>query len=110
MTYVFDLDNTLCKTIGSDYSNSTPLTERIEYVNSLYNSGNTIIIHTARGMGSSKNNQIEAINRYYLLTKTQLEKWGLKHHSLILGKPSGDFYIDDKGVKDEDFFRANLRS
>ena len=29
---------------------------------------------------------------------------GAKHHQLFLGKPSGDYYIDDKGVNDEDFF------
>ena len=37
-------------------------------------------------------------------TKQQLEKWGVKYHKLFLGKPSGDIYIDDKGIKDEDFF------
>ena len=26
------------------------------------------------------------------------------YDQLIMGKPSGDFYIDDKGMSDEDFF------
>jgi len=30
--------------------------------------------------------------------------WGCKYHQLFLGKPSGDFYIDDKGINDTDFF------
>jgi len=110
MTYVFDLDNTLCRTTGGDYPNSEPIKERIEFVNQLYRQGCIVTIYTARGMGSSSNNQIEAIKKYYSLTEKQLKDWGLEYHSLILGKPSGDFYIDDKGINDEDFFRTNLRS
>ena len=40
------------------------------------------------------------------MTKKQLDNWGINYHSLFLGKPSGDFYIDDKGIKDEDFFNT----
>ena len=40
------------------------------------------------------------------LTEEQLERWGVKYHQLFLGKPSGDIYIDDKGIKDEDFFNT----
>ena len=32
------------------------------------------------------------------LTKSQLKKWGLKYHKLIMGKPSYDFFIDDKNL------------
>lgn len=110
MTYVFDLDNTLCKTTNSDYLNSEPIIERINFVNVLYTEGNRIVIYTARGMGSTDNNQHKAIQKYYSLTEKQLNTWGLKYHSLMLGKPSGDFYIDDKGVESENFFRTNLRS
>lgn len=110
MTYIFDLDNTLCKTSGSNYLQSIPIKDRIEFVNKLFRKGNKVIIYTARGMGSSCNNQIEAVQKYYSLTEQQLKDWGLEYHSLILGKPSGDFYIDDKGINDEDFFRTNLRS
>lgn len=105
MTYVFDLDNTLCKTNNSDYLNSTPIIERIKKINKLFDDGNKIIIHTARGMGSSNNNQIEAINKYYLITETQLKNWGVKYTYLLLGKPSADCYIDDKGINDNDFFK-----
>ena len=41
---------------------------------------------------------------FFNFTKEQLEEWGVKHHDLFLGKPAGDLYIDDKGMKDEDFF------
>ena len=45
----------------------------------------------------------------YDLTKKQLEDWGVEYHQLFLGKPSGDYYIDDKGIRDEDFFDNELR-
>lgn len=107
MKYVFDLDNTLCKTENSDYTNAIPLDSRIQIVNRLFDEGNTIIIHTARGMGSTDNNQIKAINKYYSLTEAQLTSWGVKYHNLLLGKPSGDYYIDDKGINDNDFFERH---
>jgi hypothetical protein len=39
------------------------------------------------------------------LTRQQLEEWGVKYNELIMGKPHADYFIDDKGVKDEDFFK-----
>ena len=30
----------------------------------------------------------------------QLKKWGVKYHELIMGKPYGDFFIDDKAHND----------
>ena len=43
-------------------------------------------------------------DKFYDLTREQLNNWGVKYNQLFLGKPSGDVYIDDKGIKDEDFF------
>tara|TARA_R110002110_G_scaffold180184_2_gene386134 strand:- start:4916 stop:5236 length:321 start_codon:yes stop_codon:yes gene_type:complete len=104
MTYVFDIDNTVCYTKGSDYRSSKPIMDRIQKINKLYDEGNTIIFQTARGMGRSNNNQIAAISMFYELTLKQLQEWGIKYHNLFLGKPSGDVYVDDKGCKDESFF------
>lgn len=104
MTYVFDIDNTLCITNGSDYENSSPIQKRIDKVNKLYDEGHTILLQTARGMGRSNNNQQYAIELLYDFTKQQLTNWGIKHHALFLGKAAGDIYVDDKGCKDEDFF------
>jgi len=39
------------------------------------------------------------------LTKNQLETWGCKYHELILGKPHADYFIDDKGINSDEFFR-----
>ena len=42
--------------------------------------------------------------QFYELTEQQLQEWGCKYHELIMGKPSGDYYIDDKGVNANEFF------
>ncbi len=108
MTYIVDIDGTICsnhcETKGSDYSDSLPNKERIEKLNKLYDEGHNIIYMTARGMGRHMNNPQAAIEDFYAFTKSQLDNWGCKYHSLFLGKPAGDVYIDDKGVNDVDFF------
>ena len=104
MKYVFDLDGTLCSLTNGDYASATPYLNRIALVNKLYDEGHQIVISTARGMGRYENNADLAREKFEALTLSQLTTWGVKFHSLILGKPSGDVYIDDKGVSDVMFF------
>ncbi len=104
MIYVFDIDGTICANAGSKYEESVPIKGRIDRINQLYKAGNTIIFQTARGMGRSGNSQAYANKAFYEFTKNQLDSWGVKYHSLFLGKPAGDVYVDDKGTKDVDFF------
>ena len=47
-----------------------------------------------------------AKQEFYEFTEIQLSLWGCKYHQLFLGKPSGDYYIDDKGINDNDFFKT----
>ena len=108
-TYVFDIDGTICE-INGDYTTSTPLTNRIDKVNALYDEGHTIIFQTARGMGRSDNNAPHAIEMFYDFTERQLKEWNVKYHKLFLGKPAGDIYVDDKGINDQNFFADETRS
>lgn len=107
MTFVFDIDGTICTISNGDYNTSQPYYNRIEKINRLYDEGNTIIFHTARGMGRSNNSQMFADRKFKKFTENQLNSWGVKYHSLFMGKPSGDIYVDDKGEKDENFFNTN---
>jgi hypothetical protein len=95
MIYCFDLDETLCKTSGQDYENSTPIPVRINKVVELFDSGHIIKIHTARGSVTGLD--------WTEVTRNQLKAWGCPFHELILGKPAADIYIDDKACKDLDF-------
>jgi len=105
MTYVFDIDGTICtKVDDGDYSKAQPIKDRIDIVNQLYDQGNTIIFQTARGMGRSTNSQAFAWEFFGKDTEKQLKVWGVKFHSLFMGKPAGDVYVDDKGIADTKFF------
>jgi hypothetical protein len=107
--YVVDIDGTICISTHGSYQDAEPIPEHIMQINALYEQGNFIIYFTARGMGSSNNNSFSANEKWFDLTRKQLVSWGAKHHKLILGKPSGDFYIDDKAIQANDFFtKKNL--
>ena len=103
LTYVVDLDHTLCDTVQGPegrwkYFEATPIQSRIDVVNKLWEDGNTIIIETARGCGTKINHYEETFN--------QLRSWGLKFHTLRTGVKFGaDVYIDDKAINSEDFFK-----
>ena len=104
MIYVFDIDGTICSNTWGSYEDSEPLLERIQKNNLLYDSGNTVIYCTARGMGRTNNNVVESYKLFYDFTRQQLEGWGVKYHDLFLGKPNGDIYVDDKGENIKDFY------
>jgi len=103
MKYVIDIDGTICNEVflpdgKKDYALHTPIPERIEKVNRLYDQGHTIKYMTARGSVSGVD--------YYNLTNNQLIKWGAKFHELSVGKKEHyDVWIDDKAFWSENFFR-----
>ena len=106
MTYVIDIDGTICSNTNGNYEDAKPIVDRIKLINKLYDEGNKIIFLTARGMGRSGNSVAFAEKAFSELTEKQLKDWGVKYNQLFLGKPSGDIYIDDKGIKDENFFNT----
>ena len=99
-TLVFDIDGTICTNTDGSYEQAVPFQERINYINRLYDNGYKIVMFTARGSTTNK--------EWHEFTKKQLTKWGLKFNELILKKPYGELYIDDKGIKDSDFFNEKV--
>ncbi|MFA5722953.1 MAG: hypothetical protein WC979_01760 [Candidatus Pacearchaeota archaeon] len=91
-----DIDNTICKTPGTDYKNSIPNHNRIMRINNLYMSGHTIIYWTSRGVGSGQNLRE--------LTSKQLTQWGCLYHKLEMDKPLFDLFIDDKALNSNEYF------
>jgi len=102
--YCFDIDGTICNNTWGKYREALPFSDRIEIVNKLYEEGNHIIYFTARGMGVCEGDSLKAHEMWYNFTLEQLETWGCKFHELRLGKPNADYFIDDKGIADENFF------
>jgi len=100
---VCDIDGTLCRSETHDYVNAVPQVEAIEMLNLCYDSGDFIILHTSRGM-LSHNGDLEKINQKVRpVLETWLKQHGVKYHQLIMGKPYGDVYIDDKSHHPKEF-------
>ena len=97
LTYIVDIDNTIFNTIGSDYKNATPIKDRINRINYLFDQGHTIIYWTARGGQSGID--------WFDFTVKQLWQAGVKYSRLLHKKPSYDIWIDDKAINSEDFFK-----
>jgi len=98
MKIFVDIDETICETpVSRDYSESTPLEDRIEKINKLYDEGNTIIYWTARGTGTGID--------WSEVTRNQFKEWGVKCNDLMFGKPAYDLFIDDKNIDSETFFK-----
>jgi len=97
MIYYVDIDETICESPKSrNYAEATPLPERIEKVNKLFDKGYTIIYWTARGTGSGID--------WRQTTESQFKEWGVKYHELKFGKPIYDLFIDDKNINSNEFF------
>lgn len=97
LTYIVDIDNTIFNTIGNDYENATPIKDRINRINYLFDQGHTIIYWTARGGQSGID--------WFDFTVKQLYKAEVKYSKLLHKKPSYDIWIDDKAINSEDFFK-----
>lgn len=96
LVFCFDIDNTICRTLGNDYKNSAPKKKNIKAINFLHEKGHCIKIFTSRYMGRTNSNPIKAKKLGYKKTYNQLRSWGLNFDALIMGKPRFDIFIDDK--------------
>ena len=95
MKIYVDIDNTICKTEGTDYKSAMPIKSNIEKINKLFDEGHTIVYWTARGAVSGID--------WTDVTKAQLKRWGAKHHDLRMNtKPHYDLLICDKTKRIEE--------
>lgn len=87
--FVFDIDGVIARFDETlQYDRALPNQPMIDVINRLYEMGNEIVLHTARGY-------VTGID-WSETTMEQLARWGLKFHELHFGKPNADYYIDDK--------------
>ncbi len=101
-TFVVDIDGVIAQlSPNNDYNLAQPNQPVIDAVNRLYEQGHKIVLFTARGY-------VTGID-WTEVTRGQMEKWGLKHHELRLGKPNASFYIDDKNLSVYDFVQLSLK-
>lgn len=94
--YCFDIDGTICTNTDGEYQNAIPYADRIQKIRSLILDGNEVFFMTARGSETGID--------WSDLTTNQLREWGLPESKIFFGKPSADFYVDDKATNVNDFF------
>ena len=85
MQIIIDLDGTIC-TEEKTYSRSLAKVKKgaAKAIEELYNNGHIIIIYSSRTWME------------YEMTVAWLKKNKIKYHQLVLGKPVGDVWIDDR--------------
>ncbi len=105
----FDLDNVICRTKSNNYKKSLPIKKNIDFINSLDKKKFYIKIFTARFMGRNNENINKAKKMGYKMTKKQLKNWGVNYNKLIMGKPSFNYYIDDKSIGFEKDWISQLK-
>jgi hydroxymethylpyrimidine pyrophosphatase-like HAD family hydrolase len=94
--FVFDIDDTILFS-EIDHEGNYHLNRFdpfvVDKINMLYDRGEIIIISTGRHW-----NHLE-------VTIEQLKSVGLKYHTLHMGKPVADYYIDDKALTPIEFMQ-----
>ena len=101
MRIVIDLDGVICpiKKEGQSYSELIPNRGAVERLKELRASGNYIIIMTARHMATCESNVGKVMKKMGKLTLDWLEVHGIEYDEIHFGKPNGEIYIDDRGLR-----------
>lgn len=92
--YVIDIDGTVIDSIlldNGDYIIMRHNQKVVDKINELYDNDNVIILHTGRHWDKLE------------ITLEQLKDSGVKYHTLVMGKPTGDYYVDDKALRPGEF-------
>ncbi len=101
MRFLFDIDDTILfsevKPDGSYVYRDADFC-LIEKLNTLYDDGNEIILWTGRHWN------------HLNVTQQQLSAAGVKYHTLIMGKPVADVYIDDRSLRPDEFLKMRRRT
>ena len=98
MQIIIDMDGTIC-TEDRTYSGGLAVTKlhAVESINALYDEGHTIIIYSARTWME------------FEMTTAWLKEHKVKYHQLIMGKPIGDVWIDDRALQFKDNWQEIIK-
>ena len=101
-----DLDDTICRTEGGNYHNSTPRLDLIEQLNLYKKKGFEIVILTSRNV-RTYNGNVGKINANTLpIIIDWLSKHNVPYDEIYMAKPwcgFEGFYIDDKAIRPSEF-------
>jgi capsule biosynthesis phosphatase len=109
-TIVCDVDHTILFTHERDYDNSLPNHLVCEKLREAKKLGWYIILHTARGMGRS-GGDIEKVRKEVVDEIIGFcDKYNVPFDELVLGKPWGRWYIDDKALRPDEFVNLDFKT
>jgi len=98
-TFIIDLDGTLCKIVSyTEYGSAPPLLDRIGKVRELKKQGHRIVIYTSRYEDDRE------------ITLKWLQDKDVEYDELVMGKPHGDYYIDDSMVSLGDWMKTKYET
>jgi capsule biosynthesis phosphatase len=101
MRICIDLDGTICD-IRHDpltYAEVRPKEGVQEKIKALRSAGHTVVIYTARNMGSTGHNIGKALRNVGKVTFDWLDKYGIEYDEIFFGKPNSDIMIDDRAFR-----------
>ncbi|OPZ79299.1 MAG: hypothetical protein BWY78_00135 [Alphaproteobacteria bacterium ADurb.Bin438] len=100
-----DLDGTICeiRKENESYMDVKVKEGAKEKIKALKDAGHTIIINTARNMGSTGHNVGKALKNVGKMTFDWLEQNGIVYDEIFFGKPNADITIDDRVLRFEEW-------
>ena len=109
LSFVFDIDDTICDNKNRDYENAIPFNEVIDKINYLYDNGAKITLYTSRGMVSCNGDLAKIIAKNKDVLERWLSKNNVRYTELVFGKPLGDLYVDDKAMNVREFVNQEFK-
>ena len=103
---IFDIDDTLCNTQNSDYTNAKPILAMVEKLREYHNQGFTIVLNTSRNMRTYSGNVGEINKNTLPIIIDWLARHDVPYDEIYVGKPwcgFEGFYIDDKAIRPKEF-------
>ena len=99
--FCFDIDGVIASiTPNAEYNKAMPIKENIKIINKLFDNENKIILFTARGSKTGID--------WRQTTESEMKEWGVRYDELKFGKPSADYYVDDKMLSLNDLSSLDL--
>ena len=112
LTFVFDIDGTLCPLKRKDqkYEDLVPYPEMVEKIKEYKKNGAKIVFYTSRNMNTFDSN-IGKINVHTgKIIFAWLDKWQIPYDEVVFGKVwpgHNGFYVDDRTIRPDEFLKYN---
>lgn len=107
-TIVCDVDHTILFTENRDYENSVPNELVCEKLREARRKGWRIVLYTARGMGRSGGDISKVSGEVESEIVRFCDKFSVPFDQLVIGKPWGRYYVDDKALRPDEFCKIDL--